>query len=60
MRSLRCLMGIAGLMAIMGVLAGGRTPAMAENKIVIYAAEDEKTTAALTKLYLPAAGSAVS
>ena len=54
MRSLRWLMGIAGLMAIMGVLAGGRTPAMAENKIVIYAAEDEKTTAALTKLFTAA------
>src|SRR3954463_5172741 len=51
MRSLRWLMGIAGLMAIMGVLAGGRTPALAESKIVIYAAEDEKTTAALTKLF---------
>ena len=56
MRSLRWLMGIAGLMAIMGVLAGGRTPAMAENKIVIYAAEDEKTTAALTKLFTQQTG----
>ena len=56
MRSLRWLMGIAGLMAIMGVLAGGRTPAMAENKIVIYAAEDEKTHGALTKLFTEKTG----
>jgi len=50
MRSLHWLIGIAGLMAITGVVAGGPTPAMAEGKIVIYAAEDEKTTAALTTL----------
>ena len=56
MRSLRWLMGIAGLMAIMGVLAGGRTPALAESKIVIYAAEDEKTTGGLTKLFTEKTG----
>src|SRR5690348_9721240 len=56
MRSLHWLIGIAGLMAITGVVAGGRTPAMAEDKIVIYAAEDEKTTAALTKLFTAETG----
>ena len=51
MRSRRWLMGMLGTIAVTGVLAGSRTPATAEDKIVIYAAEDEKTTAALTKLF---------
>jgi len=38
------------LLAILG-LVGGARPASAQGKIVIYAAEDEKTTAALTKAF---------
>ncbi len=39
------------LLAIGGVLAAGTRPAQAQGKIVIYAAEDEKTTAALTRAF---------
>ena len=41
---------VAGL-AIAGVLAGSAGPAGAQGKIVIYAAEDEKTTNALTRAF---------
>ncbi len=38
-------------LAVLGVLVGGVVPAAAQGKIVIYAAEDEKTTNALTRMF---------
>src|SRR6266508_3417431 len=45
------LLGMAAMVGALAILMGGGRPAVAADKIVIYAAEDEKTTAALTKLF---------
>jgi iron(III) transport system substrate-binding protein len=50
------LMGLAALAAMVTISATWPSPAMAQDKIVIYAAEDEKTTAALTKLFTDKTG----
>jgi iron(III) transport system substrate-binding protein len=44
------------LMGLAGLFAGTQSPAKAEGKIVIYAAEDEKTLAALTKMFTEKTG----
>jgi len=43
-------------MALAGVFAGSQSPVKAEGKIVVYAAEDEKTLAALTKMFTEKTG----
>src|SRR5712671_452255 len=45
------LLGIAAMLGALAILAGGSRLVAAADKIVIYAAEDEKTTEALTKLF---------
>jgi iron(III) transport system substrate-binding protein len=44
------MLGIAGMLGTLAIM-GSSWPVAAEEKIVIYAAEDEKTTEALTKLF---------
>src|SRR5260221_14101665 len=55
MRDRRWIIGCFGMLGMaigaIAILNGGGRPAAAEDKIVIYAAEDEKTTEALTKLF---------
>ncbi len=43
--------GIVGMLGIIGILVGSGHGVAAQDKIVIYAAEDEKTTEALTSLF---------
>src|SRR3981081_2149696 len=44
-------LGILGMLGTIGVLVGSGRDLAAQDKIVIYAAEDEKTTEALTTLF---------
>jgi iron(III) transport system substrate-binding protein len=51
MRRSPLLLTLLLVLAVLGTLAAPAPPAAAQGKIVIYAAEDEKTTNALTKLF---------
>jgi iron(III) transport system substrate-binding protein len=51
MRRGRAVLGWVAGLAVAGVLAGSAGPAGAQGKIVIYAAEDEKTTNALMRAF---------
>jgi iron(III) transport system substrate-binding protein len=56
MESRRAILSAMALMGLAGLFAGTQSPAKAEGKIVIYAAEDEKTLAALTKMFTEKTG----
>ena len=56
MESRRAILSALAVMGLAGVFAGTQSPAKAEGKIVIYAAEDEKTLAALTKMFTEKTG----
>jgi len=72
MKTRRWIFSAIATLGMVGVLAGAYTPANAQGKIVIYAAEDEKTLDALTKMFtkntgigtevvrIPAAGTLVA
>jgi iron(III) transport system substrate-binding protein len=72
MKNRRSILRVAGSFALAAFLGGVSGPAGAEGKIVIYAAEDEKTLSALTTLFtkntgieaetvrIPAAGTLVA
>ena len=51
MRRHRWVLLCIAVLGTAGLVAGGAAPATAQGKIVIYAAEDEKTTNALTKMF---------
>ena len=56
MRDRRWVIGGIGALGAVATLAGGRRPSAAQDGIVIYAAEDEQTTDALTKLFTAETG----
>jgi iron(III) transport system substrate-binding protein len=56
MKTRRWIIGMMAMLGMAGALGSGTTPAKAEGKIVIYAAEDEKTLDALTKLFTEKTG----
>jgi len=56
MKTRRWIIGMMAIFGMAGALGSGTTPAKAEGKIVIYAAEDEKTLDALTKLFTDKTG----
>jgi len=56
MESRRAILSAIAVMGLAGLFAGTQSPAKAEGKIVIYAAEDEKTLAALTKMFTEKTG----
>jgi iron(III) transport system substrate-binding protein len=56
MKTRRWIIGTMAMLGMAGALGSGTTPAKAEGKIVIYAAEDEKTLGALTKLFTDKTG----
>ena len=56
MESRRAILSAIAVMALAGVFAGSQSPVKAEGKIVVYAAEDEKTLAALTKMFTEKTG----
>ena len=56
MESRRAILSALAVIGLAGLFAGTQSPAKAEGKIVIYAAEDEKTLAALTKMFTEKTG----
>src|SRR4051794_39578555 len=56
MKTRRWVIGTLATLTMAIGLVGGNTPAKADGKIVIYAAEDEKTLSALTKMFTEKTG----
>src|SRR6476469_8141074 len=56
MKTRRWIIAAIAMAGLAGLLGSGTAPAKADGKIVIYAAEDEKTLGALTKLFTEKTG----